>query len=203
MTKARTKKATRASSPPRAAEAELRRLLAEYDPEIAHLMSAARRKLRSRIRRGFELIYDSYNGVGIGYGATQKYSAPVVSLVAYPRWVTLFFLYGATLDDPHNLLQGTGSRVRSIRLASADALDDPRVGALLEQALRRDQVAFAAAPTLRPYVQLVAAARRPRTTRPARTPPAGPRSVASAAADPPAAPESRARSGRAPATRRR
>jgi hypothetical protein len=152
-----------ATSSSRAAEAELRRLLAEYAPDVARLMSTARRKLRARIPRGFELIYDSYNGVGIGYGPVQKYSSPVVSLLAYPRWVTLFFLYGASLDDPHELLAGQGRRVRSIRLVTADMLDDPRVGALLEQALRRDEAAFAAAPRLRPYVQSVAAARRART----------------------------------------
>jgi hypothetical protein len=149
----------------RKAEAEIRHLLAEYVPEIARLMTAARRKLRSRVPRGFELLYDNYNGVGVGYGATQRYSAPVVSLVAFPRWVTLFFLYGATLNDPHGLLAGTGRRVRSIRLQSADMLDDPRVGELLEQALRRDGAAFAAASRLRTYVQLVARVRKPRAPR--------------------------------------
>ncbi len=213
MPRDRSKKPTRsrprtksspAMSSSRAAEAELRRLLAEYTPEIARLMSAARRKLRARIPRGFELIYDSYNGVGIGYGPVQKYSSPVVSLLAYPRWVTLFFLYGAALDDPHGLLQGTGSRVRSIRLANADVLDDPRVDALLEQALHRDRAEFAAAPKLQPYVQSVAAARRARTPRSsARTPTQASRRAATADADPPAARESRARSGRAPASRRR
>jgi hypothetical protein len=146
----------------REANAEIDRLLADCAPEIARRMAQARRKLRARIPRGFELLYDNYNGVGIGYGATQKYSAPVVSLFAFPRWVTLFFLYGATLDDPHALLEGTGSRVRSIRLESADVLDDPRVGALLEQALRRDRAAFAAAPRLRASVQSVARVRRRR-----------------------------------------
>ncbi len=204
MAKAPSKQATRTKSSPRAAETELRRLLAECTPEIARLMSAARRKLRARIPRGFELIYDSYNGVGVGYGAVRKYSSPVVSLLAYPRWVTLFFLHGATLDDPHALLQGTGSRVRSIRVASADVLDDPRVGALVEQALRRDQAAFAAAPKLRPYVQSVAAARRARTPRAsARTPAPTSARKASAPAGPPAARQPRARNGRAPAGRRR
>jgi hypothetical protein len=146
----------------REAEAEIRRLLADFSPEIARRMSAARRKLRARVPRGFELLYDNYNGVGVGYGATQKYSSPVVSLVAFPRWVTLFFLYGGTLDDPHDLLEGTGRRVRSIRVESADLLDDPDVGALLEQALSRDEAAFAAAPRLRTHVQLIARVRRPR-----------------------------------------
>src|SRR3954454_15994857 len=127
MATTRSKKESPTGSSSRVAEAQIRRFLAEYTPEIAQLMAAARRKLRARIPRGFEMIYDTYNGVGIGYGAVQKYSSPVVSLLAYPRWVTLFFLYGATLDDPHGLLQGTGSRVRSIRLASAALLDDPRV----------------------------------------------------------------------------
>ena len=125
-------------------------------------MTAARRKLRARVQRGYELLYDNYNGVGIGYGATQKYSAPVVSLFAFPRWVTLFFLYGATLDDPHGLLEGTGRRVRSVRLESADLLDDPRIGALLEQALHRDEAAFAAAPRLRTCLQSVARVRKRR-----------------------------------------
>ena len=146
----------------REAEAEIRRLLADYVPEVARRMTAARRKLRARVPRGFELLYDNYNGVGIGYGATQKYSAPVVSLVAFPRWVTLFFLYGATLDDPHGLLEGTGRRVRSIRLESADLLDDPRVGALVERALCRDEAAFAAAPRLRTCLQSVARVRKRR-----------------------------------------
>lgn len=146
----------------REAETEIRRLLADYAPEIARRMVAARRKLRSRIPRGFELIYDTYNGLGIGYGATQKYSAPVVSLVAYPRWVTLFFLYGATLDDPHRLLEGTGQRVRSIRLTSVDVLDDPRVAALFEEALRVEERGFRAAPRLRTHVQSIARVRKPR-----------------------------------------
>ncbi len=146
----------------REANAEIRRLLAGHASEISRRMTAARRKLRARIPRGFELLYDNYNGVGIGYGATQKFSAPVVSLFAFPRWVTLFFSHGATFDDPHRLLNGTGSRVRSIRLESADLLDDPRIIALLEQALRRDEATFAAAPTLRTCLQSVARVRRSR-----------------------------------------
>jgi hypothetical protein len=146
----------------RDANAEIRRLLADYAPEISRLMTAVRRKLRVRVPRGFELLYDNYNGVGIGYGATQKYSSPVVSIFAFPRWVTLFFLYGATLDDPHGLLEGAGSRVRSIRVESASVLDDPRVGVLLEQALRRGEAAFAAAPSLRTCLQSVARVRKRR-----------------------------------------
>ena len=165
MKKARSGTTASRALAAREADIEIRRLLADYLPEIARLMAQTRRKLRARVPHGFELLYDSYNGVGIGYGATQSYSSPVVSLLAYPRWVTLFFLYGAALEDPHRLLQGTGRRVRSIRVTSADVLDDPRVGALLEQALHSERTAFAAAPKLRTYVQSIASVRKPRASR--------------------------------------
>lgn len=35
---------------------------------------------------------------------------------------------GASLNDPHGLLRGQGSRVRHIRLESADVLDRPEIG---------------------------------------------------------------------------
>ena len=56
----------------READIEIRRLLADHSPEIARCLAHARRKLRARVPRGFELLYDSYNGVGIGYGATRS-----------------------------------------------------------------------------------------------------------------------------------
>ena len=42
-----------------------------------------------------------------------------------PRWVTLCFLWGKALPDPHELLKGEGSRVRHVRLHEPEAFDDP------------------------------------------------------------------------------
>jgi hypothetical protein len=125
-------------------------------------MAAARDRLRSRIPRGFELVYDNYNALATGFSPTDKSSAAVVSLAAYPRWVTLFFLQGTELADPHRLLEGTGKRVRSIRLESAATLEDPRITELIEKALGRHAAAFAAAPSLTTIIRSVSAKRRPR-----------------------------------------
>ena len=95
----------------------------------------ARARLRRRMPGAHELVYDNYNALVIGFGPTERASDAVFSLALYPRWVTLFFLFGATLPDPLGLLKGSGKQVRSIRLETASIVDTPGVGALLDAAL--------------------------------------------------------------------
>ena len=90
--------------------------------------------MRRRLPGAVELVADTYTGLAIGWGPTERPRDAVLSLVVYPRWVNLFFLRGASLDDPERLLQGTGSRVRHIRLDAATVLDDPAVVRLVRQA---------------------------------------------------------------------
>src|SRR6185436_16060466 len=106
-------------------EVAIARFLAKYSAPIGRDAKAARAKLRKRIPRGFELVYDNYNALVIGYAPSERPSEAVISIAVYPKWVTLFFLHGATLADPKNLLTGSGARVRSIRLAAPGDLDSP------------------------------------------------------------------------------
>lgn len=137
-------------------------LIARYTPDIADTVTACRRKLGARVPRGFELVYDNYNALAIGYAHADKASASLVSIAAYPRWVTLFFLYGHELPDPEGLLQGQGARVRSIRLASAEDLDRPAIQRLLALALAPHEADFAAAPPLTTVVKSIATRQRER-----------------------------------------
>ena len=89
----------------------------------------------------------------------------IVSLAAYPKWVTLFFLRGADLDDPARLLEGSGKQVRSIRLRGAADLDRPEVQALIVQALAPHAKRFAIAPPVRIVVKSIVAKQRPRRPR--------------------------------------
>ncbi|MBY0364794.1 MAG: DUF1801 domain-containing protein [Roseateles sp.] len=137
-------------------------MIARYTPEIADAITACRRKLCARVPRGYELVYDSYNALAIGYAWADQASASLVSIAAYPRWVTLFFLYGQGLPDPEGLLEGDGVRVRSLRLGAPEDLDRPAVQQLLELALAPHAADFAAAPPLQTVVKAVAAKRRER-----------------------------------------
>ena len=84
--------------------AQISQFIATYSPEIARTFKLARRKMRAFVPRGYELVFDNYNALGIGYGPGLKSSHVIMSIVAYPRWVTLVFMRGVTLDDPQSLL---------------------------------------------------------------------------------------------------
>jgi hypothetical protein len=143
-------------------ESEIRVFLGEYMPKIAAQVQDARRRLAKLFPRGFELVYDNYNALGFGFSSTERASGVVISVVAYPRWVTLFFLKGAALSDPKGLLQGTGSTVRSVRLSPPEVLTSRPVAALIKDALRPYATAFAQAPPLSTVIKSVSARKRPR-----------------------------------------
>ncbi len=143
-------------------ESEIQVLLGEYLPQIAAQVQDARRRLAKLFPRGFELVYDNYNALGFGFSSTERASGVVISVVAYPRWVTLFFLKGAALADPKGLLQGAGSTVRSIRLSPPEVLTSRPVATLIKEALRPYATAFAKAPPLSTVIKSASAKKRPR-----------------------------------------
>ncbi|MBI3403484.1 MAG: DUF1801 domain-containing protein [Acidobacteria bacterium] len=113
----------------------LKSAIAKYSPEVAAMGRAVLKKMRARIPGAVEMVYDNYNGLVVGFSPTERPSDAVFSVILFPRWVTLCFLYGAFLDDPEKILKGSGSRVRNVRLASADDLDQPALRALVDQAV--------------------------------------------------------------------
>jgi hypothetical protein len=76
--------------------------------------------------------------------------------------VTLFFLHGIALDDPQRLLQGSGARVRHIRLAAPADLDRPAVRALLLQVLQGAAAALGGAPPRQTVIRSVSPRQRAR-----------------------------------------
>jgi hypothetical protein len=149
-------------------EVAIARFLAKYSADVARDAKAARAKLRKRIPYGFELVYDNYNALAIGFGPSERPSELVISIAVYPKWVTLFFLRGAKLADPRKLLTGSGARVRSIRLAKPADLDSPAIVGLIGRALVPHAKAFAAAPKLSTSVRSISAKQRPRRAKSAK-----------------------------------
>ena len=143
-------------------EQQLATFLAKYSPEIASAAETIRAKMRKLYPTALELVYDNYNALVIGYGATERASDAIFSIALYPRWVTLFFLHGVGLSDPQKILKGGGSVVRQIRLDSIAMLDDPAVRALMKEAVSRAAVPFDPKGTHRLILRAVSAKQRPR-----------------------------------------
>lgn len=144
------------------AEAELESFIVRFTDSVAGQMRAARAKLRERLPGAAELVYDNYNALAIGYGASEKLSDVVFSLAAYPRWISLFFFGGPSLDDPKGLLKGKGGTVRHIVLETPERLDDPDVRALMDKALARSPGLLDPARGSRTIIKSISAKQRPR-----------------------------------------
>jgi len=147
---------------PQSVEAQIDAFLARYSPEVGAQLRAARAHLRSLFPRGHELVYDNYNALVFAFSPSERTSEAFLSVAGYPKWVTLFFLPGVGLNDPNGLLQGAGSKVRSIRLSSVKQLEEPAVQALVAQAIEPHHQALARAERLQTTIKLEAAKQRPR-----------------------------------------
>jgi hypothetical protein len=143
------------------AEARIEGFIAKFSDSVAAEIRAARADMQRRLPGAVELVYDNYNALAIGYGASEKLEDVVFSIACFPRWLRLFFLHGADLEDPDGLLEGAGAQVRSLKLPSLAVLDDPRVQALMAQALARARPIDPARPS-RSLVKSVSPNQRPR-----------------------------------------
>lgn len=117
------------------AAAKLGEFLGKYDPAVAADARHALQALTKRFPTATRIVYDNYNALVVGFGSSDKVSDAVLSIAVYPRYVTLFLLRGALLADPNGLLEGSGSKVRHIKLKSISLLQTPPVGALIEAAV--------------------------------------------------------------------
>jgi hypothetical protein len=153
-------------------EAQIATCLAKYSPAVETQLREARKRLRARFPRGFELVYDNYNALVFAISPTERTQDAFISVAGYPKWVTLFFLHGKGLRDPNSLLEGQGKQVRSIRLEDPVRIDAPEVRALIEQAIVPYESAFLVAPALTTILKSVVAKQRPRRPTP-RTSPSG------------------------------
>jgi len=137
--------------------------LAKYAPPVQKEARAARRVMRTWMPTATEMVYDNYNALVFGYAPGDRPSEAILSLALFPRWVTLCFIQGATLDDPAGLLKGSGNQVRSVSLQGG-ALDlrKPGIRSLIRQAILSSKPPFPKSGRGTTVIKSVSAKQRPR-----------------------------------------
>ena len=147
-------------------EIQLGEFIARFTPEIAELAWDSLNKLRKRLAGAVIMIYDNYYALVMGFGPTERPSEAFLSIVVYPGKVSLCFLQGVKLADPHKLLEGNGKQVRHIRLESAKTLDKPAVKSLILDAVASGGKALSAIGPERIIIKCISAKQRPRRPKP-------------------------------------
>src|SRR4051794_11097636 len=99
--------------------------VAKFSPEIRAIARAAVARVRKRMPGAVEFIYDNFNALVIGFGATERPSEAILSIVLYPKRVNLGFIEGAHVPDPAGLLRGSGTQFRHLRLERPSTIGEP------------------------------------------------------------------------------
>jgi hypothetical protein len=143
-------------------ENQLKAFVAKFEPTMRKLIVDCRQAMRKRFPTANELVYDNYNFFVIGYCTTERPTDCVVSLAANSKGIGLSFYHGATLPDPHRILQGSGNQNRFVRLESAAALATPEVLELLDAAAMQSDPAFPATDGGKLIIRSISKKQRPR-----------------------------------------
>lgn len=118
------------NSPPPA----LIKFLKPYDSGVQKLALQLRAQVLKELAPCYENIYDAYSAVAIGYGSSERFTDGICHIAVYAKHVNLGFNYGASLDDPAGVLQGTGKRIRHITIKTPADLARPEIRSFLRRA---------------------------------------------------------------------
>jgi len=116
---------------------ELLVFLSPYDKTIIELALAVRAVMLEEAPSAVESIYDAYNAVALGYAFTGRLKDSFCHIAVYTGHVNLGFNRGAELPDPQGILQGSGKKVRHVRIALPADLERPWVRRYIRAAIRQ------------------------------------------------------------------
>ena len=127
----------------RAAEAEVRRLVAKFAPAHEQLIGAVRRWLRKRLPTAHEVVYEYRDCFVISYSPNERGYEGVLALRGSGDGVRLYLNRGKGLPDPEKLLRGSGNQTRWIGVEGPSTIARPAVAGLIDEAIARSGVPFA------------------------------------------------------------
>jgi hypothetical protein len=92
-------------------------------------VQAAARALEAIIRDELPEVvvqYDPGNGL-LAFGRSMKMRDLLFALIPHAGWVNLQLADGALLPNPDGLIEGTGKRIRHVKVRTAEAAAAPRI----------------------------------------------------------------------------
>lgn len=116
-------------------EADINRLLAEHPEHI----QAIERALRGLIRREAPAVVETvdFGNKLIAFGWSMKMRDLLFAVIAHREHVNLQLADGVDLPDPTGIVEGTGKRIRHVKVRSLDDVARDDVGNLVRAQLER------------------------------------------------------------------
>ena len=114
---------------------ELVDFLHRYDSAVQGIALALRRVVHEEMAPCHEHIFAMRHTVVLLYGPTSRVIEDCVCMISVHRkHANLRFTDGVELDDAYGLLEGTGKRMRHIKVKALSDVERPEIRAYLRQA---------------------------------------------------------------------
>jgi hypothetical protein len=115
----------------RASEAQVQKLLGEHPPEQQEIEQRLRELVFDVMPDGEEVV-DMGNKL-LAYTFGPRLRDFTFALIAHKAHVNVQFPDGVDLDDPDGLVEGTGKRIRHVKVRSMEDVDRPALRKLMER----------------------------------------------------------------------
>ncbi len=110
-------------------------LLKKTSLEMREIAQGLRQLIANVMPGVTEVVWEKQGIAGYGVGP-KKMSEQFCYIAPMKNHVNLGFYYGADLDDPSSLLEGTGKHLRHVKIRSKSEVAKPELQQLIEQASR-------------------------------------------------------------------
>lgn len=116
-------------------------LLAETEASLRPIARRLRELVLEVHPEAVEVVRLGDRAATYGLGP-RKMSEGYCYVLPHRRWVNLGFYQGVALPDPGHLLEGTGTRLRHVKLRSVEDADTPALRELVVSALAERRAAL-------------------------------------------------------------
>ena len=119
--------------PTKESKADFDKLISKYSPDIRALTKRTRALVLDILPKANEKTYFGWGNAW--YGMSEKASDAVFSITPLQAYVSLFFMRGTELSDSDKLLEGTGKKLRHVKIHAAADLKRPALVHLMKRAV--------------------------------------------------------------------
>ncbi len=112
---------------------DFQKLLVNNRPEAQALALELRQLIHRLVPKAEEKIWKGWGVADYGFGTPGRGFMTIGPQKAY---VNLYFMNGVDLEDPDGLLEGTGKRMRHVKIRRPEDLRNRSLHALVRQAAR-------------------------------------------------------------------
>ena len=112
-------------------------VLAEHDPPIAETAHAVQRLVEANLP-GAVVQFDAGNGL-LAIGTSLKMRDLLFAIIPHRAHVNLQLADGVDLPNPDGLIEGTGKRIRHVKVRSVQAAGAPAIRAIVRSQVQHRQ----------------------------------------------------------------